>query len=543
MDEQKVQEQTKKIIGKGRIALRYGVNIFVYTFVSIFMFFVIFFGVSQTSLFKNWLRDTVVEIVNDGINGNLSIEQIDGTIFTSLLIKNATLTSVQKDTVIQAGNIELRTSPLKILFKEIYLRKFELKDAKIKLIEESDGQLNLLKIFPSSKEPDDTTSSEFPFAIEAASFMLTNVDFSMQRYDKVNSKEFYSNLTTDDLRIKNLNLSLSAFADLNKYVYRLTINNISFNPNFKIFQLDHLSGSILLTPNLAGISNLHLITKESDVELNAAISGVDFINNFSTEKLSIAPIRFSLTASKLNFDDITTFIKPLSMLNGIVSADLEASGTLSDLSISKLNLGYNNTLIKGKADLNNLLDINKMFFDVSLNNSYLDPSDPNKLLREIELPEYKQFGIIKFDTLNYKGGPLDFKTTFAIRTDKGNLNGKASLDLRPEEMIYNAKVFTKNLDLTSFISIPAIINSEININGVGLTPEKMKLDFSMKAFNSKFGEKYLKNISLISSAQNGTVKTSVSIFSDSTTVNIDANLDFKNPDDPTYDVKGKMNES
>ena len=242
--------------------------------------------------------------------------------------------------------------------------------------------------------------------------MLTNVDFSMQRYDKVNSKEFYSNLTTDDLRIKNLNLSLSAFADLNKYVYRLTINNISFNPNFKIFQLDHLSGSILLTPNLAGISNLHLITKESDVELNAAISGVDFINNFSTEKLSIAPIRFSLTASKLNFDDISTFIKPLSMLNGIVSADFEATGTLSDLSISKLNLGYNNTLIKGKADLNNLLDINKMFFDVSLNNSYLDPSDPNKLLREIELPEYKQFGIIKFDTLNYKGGPLDFKTYF-----------------------------------------------------------------------------------------------------------------------------------
>ena len=170
MDEQKVQEQTKKIIGKGRIALRYGVNIFVYTFVSIFMLFVIFFGVSQTSFFKNWLRDTVVEIVNDGINGNLSIEQIDGTIFTSLLIKNATLTSVQKDTVIQAGNIELRTSPLKILFKKIYLRKFELKDAKIRLIEESDGQLNLLKIFSSSKEPDDTTSSEFPFAIEACKF-------------------------------------------------------------------------------------------------------------------------------------------------------------------------------------------------------------------------------------------------------------------------------------------------------------------------------------------------------------------------------------
>jgi len=237
----------------------------------------IFFGVSQTSLFKDWLRDTVVEIVNGEINGKISIEQIDGTIFTSLLIKNVTLTSLQNDTVVSAGNIELRTSPLKILFKNIYVRKFELKDAKIKLVEESDGELNLLKIFPPSTEPEDTTTSEFPFTIEVADFAMTNVDFSMQRYDKVGSTENYQSLTTEDLRINNLNVSFSAFADLNKYTYRLTINNISFNPNFNFFQLQHLSGSILLTPQLAGVNKLHLITRDSDVELSAAILGVDFL--------------------------------------------------------------------------------------------------------------------------------------------------------------------------------------------------------------------------------------------------------------------------
>jgi hypothetical protein len=87
VDEEKVKEETKKIIGKGRKALRYGVNIFVYTFVGIFMLLMIFFGISQTSFFKNWLRDTVVQIVNDEIHGKLSIGEIDGTIFTSLIIK------------------------------------------------------------------------------------------------------------------------------------------------------------------------------------------------------------------------------------------------------------------------------------------------------------------------------------------------------------------------------------------------------------------------------------------------------------------------
>ncbi len=540
MDENKVQEPVKKIIGKGRKALRYGVNIFVYTFVSIFMLLMIFFGISQTSFFKNWLRDTVVEMVNDEINGKLSIEEIDGTIFTSLLIKNVTLTSLEKDTVIQAGNIELRTSPLKILFKNIYVRKFELKDAKIKLVTESDGELNLLKIFPPSDEPEDTTTSEFPFTIEVADFALTNVDFSLQRYDKVGGNEYYKNINTDDLRINDLNVSFNAFADLNKYAYRLSINNISFSPNFNFFQLQHLSGNILLSPQLAGINKLHIKTRESDIELSAAILGMDFLKDFSMEKLSTAPMRLTLTAPKLNFDDITTYVPPMEMLNGTIATELEASGTFDELFIKKLNINYNNTLLKAKAKLNNLLDADKMNFDFSITDSYIDPSDPNKLLRNLGLPEYKEFGVLRVDTLNYRGGPLDFKTSFSFRTDKGSLNGNASIDLRPEEMIYDAKLFTKNLDLASFISIPTDMNSEINMSGVGFDPQKMKLDLSIDATASRFGEKYLKNINVNTFTENGTTKTTLNISSDSTNANILANIDFKNLNDPSYEVKGSL---
>jgi hypothetical protein len=540
VDEKKIQEETKKIIGKGRRALRLGVNIFVYTFVGIFMLLMIFFGVSQTSLFKDWLRDTVVEIVNGEINGKISIEQIDGTIFTSLLIKNVTLTSLQHDTVVSAGNIELRTSPLKILFKNIYVRKFELKDARIKLVEESDGELNLLKIFPPSDEPEDTTTSEFPFTIEVADFALTNVDFSMQRFDKVGSTEYYKSMTTEDLRINDLNVSFNAFADLNKYSYRLTINDISFSPNFNSFQLQHLSGNILLTPQLAGVNKLHLITRDSDVELSAAIFGVDFLEDFSVEKLSVAPVRFSLNTSKLNVDDVTAYVQPLEMLEGSISADMEASGTLSELLLKKLNIIYNNTSLKAKANLKNLLDADKMYFDLSITDSYLDPSDPNKLLRNIELPEYKEYGVIRVDTINYKGGPLDFKTIFALRTDKGNLNGNAEIDLRKSEMVYDATIVTKNLDLSSFTSISTDMNSEIKIKGVGFDPKKMKLDLSMDAVSSRFGEKYFDEINISSNAENGVITTTLSLSSDSTSTDMLANLDFNNLDDPGYDIKGKM---
>lgn len=541
MNEKKIQEETKKIIGKGRRALRLGVNIFVYTFVGIFLLLMIFFGISQTSIFKDWMRDTVVEIVNDGINGKLSIEEIDGTIFTSLIIKNVTLTSLQNDTVVSAGNIELRTSPLKILFKNIYVRKFELKDAKIKLVEEEDGQLNLLKIFPPSDEPEDTTSSKFPFSIEVADFQLSNVDFSLQRYDKVGSTENYQSITTEDLQIKDLNVSFSAFADLNKYIYRLTINNISFNPNFNFFQLQHLSGSILLTPELAGINKLHLITRDSDVELSAAIVGVDFLEDFSIEKLETAPVRLSFSSPKLTVDDVTTYVPAMKMFEGIISTELEGSGTFKQLSLKKFNINYNNTSLKANGILKDLLDADRMNFNIKVYDSYIDPSDPNKLLRDLELPEYMEFGVFRIDTLNYLGGPLDFKTTFAIRTDKGNLNGIANIDLRSAEMKYDAKFTTKNLDLGPFTTISTDLNSEIKISGVGFDPQKMKLDLSIDGVSSRFGDKYFNDININSGAENGIFTTTLSLNSDSTSSNILANLDFNNPDDPSYDIKGNIN--
>lgn len=541
MSEKVVKEQTKKIIGKGRKALRYGVNIFVYTFVFLFFLFVIFFSISQTQFFKNWLRNTIVGVVNNEINGKLSIDKIEGTIFTSLKITNATLTSAQNDTVIYAGNIELKTSPLKILFKNIYVRNFELSNAKIKLVEESDGKLNLLKIFPPSKKPD-TTSSEFPFTIEVADFQLRNVDFSLQKYDKVGSNEIYPNITMDDLRINDLNVSFNAFADLNKYEYRLTIDDISFNPNFEFFNLKHLSGTVLLTPNVAGINKLHLITDQSDFELSAGIASIDFLKDFSMEKLSKAPLRLSLNAEKINFEEITTYVPPMKMLSGTISANFEAAGTLDNLNIKKLDVDYNNTSLKAAANLKNLLDPGKMFIDVSFHNSFLDPTDPAKLLVGVKIPEFKELGVVQFDTLTYVGRPTDFKSKFAIRTDKGNLNGNANLNFTEPEMQYDIKLFTQNLDLGSFISIPTNFNSEIDISGTGTNPQNMKLQMSVAATESKIGSTYLNKIFINTTANDGLVKSIINVSSDSIFVNLNADVDFKNPEDPSYELKGNVNQ-
>lgn len=542
MSKEKVKQETEKIIGRGRRILRYGVNAFIYTLVGIFMLLMILFGISQTSFFKDWLRDTIVETVNESINGKLSIENIDGTIFTSLLITNVSLTDLNKDTVVQAGKIELKTSPLKILFKNIYVRKFELADAKIKLIEEEDGNLNLLKIFPSSEEPEDTTSSEFPFTIEVADFKLSNVDFSMQRFDKAGSGQFYPNITMEDLRIEDLNVAFNAFADLNKYEYRLTIDNISFKPNFEFFNLKHLGGTFLLSPNVTGVKQLKIITDQSDIELSAGITQIDFLKNFSTEKLGEAPLRFSLFANKMNFEEITTFVPPLKMLSGNIFTELEASGTLNNLNVETISLNYDNTSLRAKANLKNLLDADRMLIDMSFKDSYISPADLNKMFKGLTLPDLTEFGVIKFDTLNYNGNPQNFKSTFAISTSKGNLNGNAALDFSKQDMIYNVNLFTKRVDLSPFISIPTNLNSKIMISGVGTDPQKMKLRVDGNFNDSWFGQSFLKETTISTEAQDGIIRNEIKLESDSLFANIVANIDFSNPDDPLYELNGIVNQ-
>ncbi len=196
-------DKKNKVVRK-RTLLQKIVNVFLYAGIALLIILLAALGFSQTSTFREYLRKTVVENANKALNGKISITKIDGTIFTSLVLRN-TVVSMGEDTLLNASIIDVKTSPLQIFLKRIYIRKFEIKDANIRLITDSSGILNISKLIPPS--PKDTTHSKFPFTIVAPNFRLTNVNFSLQDYDKVGSKQIYDELNLHDLRIRNLNLS------------------------------------------------------------------------------------------------------------------------------------------------------------------------------------------------------------------------------------------------------------------------------------------------------------------------------------------------
>ncbi|BDQ04066.1 hypothetical protein [Ignavibacterium sp.] len=531
----------EKKIAAWRRVLRYIVNTIVYFVVGLIFLLMVVFVISQTNFFKEWLRDTLVETLNKEIKGSLSVEEIDGTIFTSLQIKNAVLTSLQKDTVVSVGFIELRTSPLKLLFKNIYARHIELRDVNAKLVEEEDGELNLLKIFPSSEEPEDTTKSEFPFTITVASLELNNINFSFQKYNLVGSTAYYPSMNFDDFRIKNLNLSLSAFADLNKYDYQLQIDKLSFEPNFTFFNLKNLSGRFLLTRNAAGIDNLNIETDDTELNLSAGITYVDFLENFSEEDLKTAPLRIDLDINKLNFNAISTFFPDLDMLGGDLNGKLSVTGTMNDLLVKKLELYTGRTSIVANAELKNLLGPDSLRINASLDNSYIFLPDVGTILKSQSFNDYKDFGLIKFNELKYIGTPNSFTSTFALESQKGKLKGKSFLDFSSDNMKYDAELFTENFDFSTFTGIPSRINSNLKIIGEGTDPETVNAKVQLDALNSSFGKLDINSFQINASAKDKRIQFDLNLLSDTANVSLNGIVDYLNQNDPYHKIDGFVN--
>ena len=60
-----------------------------------------------------------------------------------------------------------------------------------------------------------------------------------------------------------------------------------------------------------------------------------------------------------------------------------------------------------------------MFISADFINSRIRESDADKLMPSFDLPVYRDYGIVKFDTLQYSGNPLKFEIYCCIQNAAG----------------------------------------------------------------------------------------------------------------------------
>ena len=92
------------------------VNVFIGLFAFVLFVIIVFFGFSQTKTFRDYLNEKITETVNNSINGKLNIENIEGSVISSVILQNTTLTSFN-DTLFKAEEITIKTSAAIILLR------------------------------------------------------------------------------------------------------------------------------------------------------------------------------------------------------------------------------------------------------------------------------------------------------------------------------------------------------------------------------------------------------------------------------------------
>ncbi|MDA3860492.1 MAG: AsmA family protein [Melioribacteraceae bacterium] len=194
-------------------------------FVSIFFLLVVVFAFSQTSTFRNMLRDKIIEISDNSLNGKLNIGQVEGTLITHLLLKDISL-EYNSDTLFFAKRIEFALNPFYILAKRIKVTKLFISEANFALLETKENSWNIDNLIKpdtsttfneiDSSIVEESKKGDFPFLIEVSDFAFQNISLKIKKNKFLTSHRKYEIVNFDDLEVENFNLKLDLLADLNK---------------------------------------------------------------------------------------------------------------------------------------------------------------------------------------------------------------------------------------------------------------------------------------------------------------------------------------
>ena len=535
MAEEQIKEN--KAGKKKRTLLQKIVNVFLYIGLGIFLILVIAFAVSQTSFFRNWLRETAMNAANNALNGKVYIGQLDGTIFTSLILHDTYIT-MDKDTLLNASRIELRTSPLQLLFKKIYVRKLELDDTRINLVRDARGELNVSKLVPPSKNID-TTSSSFPFKIIIAEMKIKNSALSLKDYN-ITSTASYDSLNLHNLNVKNLNLSLSALADINNNDFEIGIHSLSLDPNINRFALKDLSGEFYVNNDSISVKDFNLKTEASDFTINALVGNFSLFDSTRNSDFTKAVLNVKLDADKFSFSDLSVFVPSTDILQGTISAKINTSGSFKLLHLELLEINFQNTHLQTKGQIENIEAGQDMQITADFNHSYIDQRDINDIIPSLQIPVFKEYGTIRFDSLLYKGKPLNFFTNVNINTEQGSFAVSGYLDLDKGPITYDLGFSTKNLNLAPIAGMTSNLTSRGSVKGAGIKPDSLTASVNFFAGGSTVNGIRMDTLRLTADANNKKINYNLTAYSDTLYASLNGSFDFTNKKLPSYELIGDI---
>jgi hypothetical protein len=528
-------------------------NIFSFLLLLIFslcLLIILLVSVSQTSLFRNFLKSYIVNTLNEEFlkkQSSLSVGELDGNLFSEVILKDAVL-KVKDDNMFKFDIIRINYDIFGLINKSINAELIEINNPSINFLRvldnKGDSVYNFVYLF--SSEDTAKTEEEFDWSINIKRLRIDNLNFLMlsNKPQNLPVNELNigksNNFNTDNLKITNFNFETKA--EYNKNIIKLWINYLGFNTNFG-FDLKGLSGDFYISPNRTEINKLNIETYKSWLQMEYVfIDKLDLMNVEGLESFKGKDLRLNLIAKNFNFDDLKAFLPAVEFLDNDVYFQLTAKGKFDDILVEKCFLKTKNSNIGFNGRLVNLIAPEKLWLDVKSTEFTIDPNDTKIYTPGLPIPDYSHVGTV-YGYVTYRGEPLNFETTFDIQSTCGNAKGFFSLDLNTPNYKYSTNTEFTNGNIGKVLKqkdLESNLNGKIEAYGSGFSLGSINTTLKYELINSKIYEQNINKSSGVINISGYNIEPDISFSSGGLDAAVKGNINIRDFNSPVYSLKGNI---
>lgn len=459
--------------------------------------------ITQTESFRRWATPFLQDFLNDQLLGRVDFSDLEINLLRGLTLHDVRLMA-DGDTILMTSEISIGYDLERFLNKQIYVSHLTLESPRIKLLRNKDSSWNIDHIAKPTN--DTTTAKPFDYLIHAYDIAIRNATLIME--DSLAPTAKNHEIDFSHLHLWNVNVLLSADANISKNDYNLYLKNCSFEERSG-FSLKKLSLDAIANKNGIEVKEVQFITPKTNMQLQVKVDSVNIFESITSEKLASAPISLEIKADSLETEDLLRFL-PDAGIKGSYKLGIDAFGTLEELYIKKLRIDSPFSHLNASGKLKHLDTPEKLTFQATAETSLINYDELQRVTPVLQLPKLDFLGTVKIRKAYVNASPADsIAITATTATKSGNVDGQLTIFLR-SPLGYHGDASVENINLAAITHNPDLessLNAKVIIAGKGIMLDELDASTRIEVWNSSVsGKKITKALFTGSSREQGIVK-------------------------------------
>jgi hypothetical protein len=414
---------------------------------------------------RTLILDFAEDEINKSLNAKVNVDDFTLTSMKSADLFGATLVLNEKDTIAIIPEINALVNLDAILNGKIFINDLILHNAKINMIRNEEGIWNVSqipKISTDTTAPPDTK-------ILFSRLKLKDADFRM--YDPFAEKKDSSGFNTSNLHLENLNFSGSLYIRPTRKQLKASLDNLSFYEAVMKKRLTPTHLEFAIDSNFVSITDLEYKSDETKLNLDAKITGIDIFGGIKDGDFEKSEIMIDADAYNMNIPELMSLLNAPVDFRGTHDMSLKADGNMDDINIQEFRLKLAKSNVKVKGKIKNVTNSDKIYFNLSANNSHIAYNDAVTFLnmKNNNLPD---FIFANFNQLSMTGKPNNLHFNLDANSGVGSLVGQLVVQNSNKlDVKYDGEVRALNASKLYPNSITTNINGELHTELLGITGE------------------------------------------------------------------------